>query len=226
MAVTIADIAVGDPKHTIVQQLLELVRREVISKHELHLLRYTIDQESGQLDGAGVAALTYPLDGGRQVRVHKYGDSDRTHALGQTIIEKRTYASPAEEVEDRIRVLKQASPQLSRDAAQAEVFKTDHDLYDRHVMAMRRGDGHAQPLAKAAPLTDETVHQEAEALMAREEGLTKRRALARLAQEHPDEPAYSRCYRAYHLGEGLAEGTTAGEAERRVEKTVYDAMWG
>ena len=113
----------------------------------------------------------------------------------------------------------------TRDRAQAQVAKEHPALWDRHRHELVFPGRALETMTKAAPLTTEAVCQEAEALMKREDGLTKRAALARLAQQHPEERAYYDAYRQFHLSEGLAEGDTLGEAERRVEKRVYDLMW-
>jgi hypothetical protein len=51
-------------------------------------------------------------------------------------------------------------------------------------------------------------------------------ALERLAVAHQGEGAYYEAYRHYHLSQGAFDGRSASAAATRVEKTVYDAMWG
>jgi hypothetical protein len=175
-----------------------------------------------------VVAWTYPLRDGRQVRTHRYGEGDRAHAWGETLVEKADQ-TPGQVVANRINRLRKERPDLSYDAAAQEIFRADPDLHTAYVAAARKGEANPRPVTKAQPMTMEDACTHAEALMAREPGLTKRRALARLAQEHPDEPMYYRCYRQYHLGEGLAEGDTLGETEAPAPvakaEPVWSAMW-
>ena len=227
MPVIVGDIAIGHPRYSLVQQLLGLVAREVISKAELHTLHYVIEKEAGRFDDPDVRACTYPLDGGRQVRVHTYGQADRAQEMGETLIEKAA-AAPGQVVHNRIGRLRKNTSALSESDAIVQVFRDDPALYESYVMACRKGEANPRPVTKAAPPTYEAVCQEAERLMAHEPGLTKRAALQRLALQHQGEPAYYEAYRRYHLSAGAFDGTTAGETRAPVDKTrtVYDRMWG
>jgi hypothetical protein len=228
MPVTIADITLGHPRNRLVKQLYGLLTSKAITEPEYHALTFFIGKEQGALDTPGTLALTYPLERGRSVRVHKYSEGDQAHEMGQTLVEKAAL-TPTQVIAHRVSTLRKANPTLSETEAQAQVLQGDRDLYEAYVAAARKGEANPRPVAKAQPLTPEAVHQEAEALMAKEPGLTKRDALARLAQQHPDEREYSRCYRAYHLGEGLAEGDTLGETEAPAPvakaEPVWSALW-
>ena len=88
-----------------------------ITASEYTELNRRIVVEQGGLNDLGTGALHYPLRDGRIVRVHTYTDADAkaTATVGRTVIEKRAFASPAAEVEERVRALQQAQPGLTRD---------------------------------------------------------------------------------------------------------------
>jgi hypothetical protein len=136
--------------------------------------------------------------------------------------------TPADEIEERIALLRQASPSLTRDQAQSRVFQEHPDLYERHVQAMRAGKGSPStgvalhgPPSEAAPLTVKSILKMADEQVAKTAGLTKRALLATWVQEHPREVVYLNAYRAFHHGQGLDEHHGGG-AER--ERTMYDRM--
>jgi hypothetical protein len=124
--------------------------------------------------------------------------------------------------------LRKERPDLTYDQAAAEVFKADPQLWEdyRHAVAFP-GVPSPKPVAKET-LTDEVAMAEAEALTKREPGLTIAAALGRLAEQHPDQRVYNDLYRQCHFRarHTTLPGTTAGEAGVRVQKSVYDTMWG
>ena len=189
---------------------------------------YVIGQEApARFADPEVRSCTWQLDGGRDVRVHRYGASDQARDHGEVILEKAE-ATPGQIVHARAQKLRKADPALSEDAAIARVFREDKDLYWAYQHSVAHpGVPYAGPVAKEAR-TPETVYEEAERLMAQEEGLTKRMALQRLLLAHQGERVYHEAWRAYQLGEGVFAGTTAGEAAAPVEKTWtgYAPMWG
>jgi hypothetical protein len=229
MAIIVADIAVDHPRSSLVQQLCDLASLDIISKQERDTLRYFITKDAESFHEDGVVARLYPLAMGRQVRVHRFDEADQAYERGEVVIEKAA-ATPGQLVANRKKQLRKDNPALSEAEAellaQTQVFREDPALYwaHRHSVAFP-GVPYPKPVAKEAP-TREDVYEEAEQLMAREVGLTKRAALQRLVLAHQGERAYHEAYRDYHLQEGSFDGATAGETRAPGEKTVYDTMWG
>jgi hypothetical protein len=154
MPIVVADIALNHPRASLVHQLLDLARREVISKQELYGLRYVIEKEwPARFADPAVQACTWQLDGGRDVRVHRYNEADAARWHGEVVVEKRAdHATPGQIVHARATKLRKDDPTLSEDAAQAQVFREDPELYwqYRHSVA-HQGAPYPQPVAKAAP---------------------------------------------------------------------------
>jgi hypothetical protein len=159
MPITIADITLDDPARSWRDQLYDVYKHHDSSSAEYttaHHWLYAAEAE-GRLPTHAAETVRFPLQDGREVLVRKHRAAE-AHAPGRVEIAKR-YGSAGEEVEACVQEVRQASPALSLDAAYAAVFKEDRALYDRYVIAQRKGEAHAPLVTKAAPLSYEAVMQ-------------------------------------------------------------------
>ena len=200
----VAEILVDHPDQSIIDQVDRLYVRKVVSGTDYSALVRTIHDERHLLDDPLTAALTIALSDERTVCVRKYILPDGE--AGQRVrIEKRQFATPDEEIWFHIRQRQEKHPSLTDDQAQRQVMAEHPDLWERHTQSQRAGVAHPPPVAKQAERTYDEVLAEADALVAKTGGTTRRDALMALAQAHPAEPAYYRAYRKYHLGQGQAD---------------------
>jgi hypothetical protein len=225
MAIIIAEITTAHPTRPWRDQADDLFARKAMSGMEYTTVHKWLAQaERDNRLPMPADTVHIPLADNRVLQVRRYGKADMAHEAGQVVITKAE-ATPGQVVHNRIARLRKDRPDLSYDAAAAEVFRQDPDLWQDYVMACRKGEANPRPVTKAQPVTYQDVCQEAERLMAREDGLTKRQAFERLAVEHPDQREFYEAYRRFHLSAGAFDSTTAGETRAPVEKGIYGSTW-
>ena len=124
---------------------------------------------------------------------------------GRVRIEKKVFDTPADEVKTRVAVLKQTQPSLTEDQARQQVLAEHPHLIPAMSPPCVRAWGKPGVVTTPAPLTYEQVLKLADERVTKTAGWTRRDALAALAQEHPQEAAFHKAYRTYHLGAGFEE---------------------
>jgi hypothetical protein len=120
-------------------------------------------------------------------------------------VEKQALLTAADTIHVLIKALQARDPSRATQQCLDHIGPAYRDIWDQYTVAQRAGQGHAQPVAKAAPLSTGTVIAIAKA-QAATAGSSTAAALATLALAHPDEPEYWEAARSWHLSdEGLAE---------------------
>jgi hypothetical protein len=195
-----AEIFTDHPSLTVLDQIDHLFVQKVVSASDYRPLLRDIREAEAQLNDPATDFLEVPLSDHRLVKVAKF-HAPHGFAEGQRVRIVKRHLSPTEEIEVRAAARQQRTG-LPYTKEVERVVADDPDLWEAHVALQRKGDV-PRPVAKAAAPSRDTILKMAETLVAEAKAGTKREALAQLAQDHQEEPAYYNCYRWYQLGPGL-----------------------
>src|SRR5688572_5058063 len=114
----VAEILIDHPTQTVIDQVDKLYTRKVVDAADYGAVVRLIAEQRHHLDDPLTGSLAIDLADGRQVRVVKYVPAPEGQT-GRIRIEKKTFASPSEEIQVRKAALLAAEPRLTDAQAQA-----------------------------------------------------------------------------------------------------------